>query len=503
MPNWLDRTIGYVSPVRGARRLQARSMMEVLSYEGARKGRRTDGWITTSADADSESQAVVSDLRNRTRDLVRNNGFASQAADVKVTETIGAGIVAEVRNATLRKMWEAWIDNCDADGDLDLYGIQALAERCRIESGEVLIEIVNVSRSSSEISSGIVPIALRVMEPDYLDTSKDTQRPDEANRIRYGIEYGKDGRKVAYHLYHEHPGGSRVSFRDALGLKSRRVPAENIIHVYRRLRPGQTRGVPDLAPVILRARDFDDVTDAIVMRRKVEACLAAFVTSPPGAGASPIGPLTTDETGQLTTLYPAMVHHLGAGEGVEFSDPKTTSDPEFQRFALREIAAGIGVPYELMTGDLSQVNYSSYRAGLIRFRRRIEQDQWHVHIPTTCRRIWARFRAEADSMKPASTIGRPEFPAWTPPRFELIDPLKETQAEIEAVQAGFDTWEEVVRKRGWSAADQLKKIADWQKDLDRLGIVVTSDPRSSMQQAAAPVHPADDPDEPDSEEEAA
>lgn len=502
-PTRLDRMIGWLSPAAGAKRAQARMMMSTLGYEGAKQGRRTDGWVTLSTDADTESQSVVYRLRDRARDLVRNNPYAASAVDVRSTEVIGSGIVAEVEHKGLSKLWEIFTENCDVDGATDFYGMQALIERCRMESGEVLVRFVSVPRTSAEIKMGMVPFALRVLEPDYIDQSRDG-RGENGNAIRYGLEYDSSQRVVAYWLYDRHPGEGTLSSFGATGMNSTRVPASEILHLYRHLRPGQSRGVTDFAPVMARMRNLDDYDDAEVMRKKLEACLAAFVTSPAGPQANPLGAVSTDSTGRVETLYPGMVSYMAHGEDVTFADPKASGGyAEFKRFSARDIATGLGIPYELMTGDLSQVNYSSYRAGLIRFRRRLEQDQWHLYIPRFCAPVFNRFADEARAMRGAPSMGLHKPVAWTPPRFELIDPLKETQAELEAVLAGFDTWDEVVRKRGWTATEQLDGIEKWQKELDRRGIVLKSDHRTAVAQASqsAPVEP--DSDETNTDEEQA
>lgn len=503
-PTWLDRAIGWMSPERGARRVHARMMMQTLAYEGAKPGRRREGWITHSTDADGESQAVVHTLRDSARDLVRNNPYAASAVDVKVTETIGSGIMAEVRNKRLDQMWNRWITDCDADERSDFYGIQALVERCRMESGECLIRFVPVERTAAEIRAGYLPFKLRILEPDYIDASRDGKAPDSGNVIRYGIEYDGAQRPVAYWLFDEHPGSSGIGqLLRPRGLSSSRVPAHDVIHIFRQLRAGQSRGVTDFAPVMMRLRDLDDYDDAEIMRKKLEACLAAFVTSPNADGSPLQGPLSTDATGRVQTLYPAMIEYLRPGEGVETAEPKAAGGyADFKRFAARDIATGIGIPYELMTGDLSQVNYSSYRAGLIRFRRRLEQDQWHLYVPRLCERVAERFRMEARGMTGMDGLGERSRFEWTPPRFELHDPLKETQAEIEAISAGLDPWEEVVRRRGWSSEDMLDALERWQKALDKRGIIVKSDYRTQvggMVSQATPPEPDDD----DSDQEAA
>jgi lambda family phage portal protein len=459
-PTWLDRAIGWVSPKRGFERVRARLLMQTLGYEGARSGRRTQGWITASTSADAELDSARSTLRNRARDLVRNNPYAARAIEVKVANTIGTGILAEIDNRRLADLWTAFVDQCDVDGKLDFYGIQSLCERTRFESGEVLVRM--------RPDEGPVPLRLQVLEPDYIDDTR------HGERTRSGIEFDALGRPVAYWLYRQHPGDRLFLSR---GLQSERVPASEIIHLFRRLRPGQNRGVSDFSPVILRMRDLDDYDDAEIMRKKVSACLAAFVTTPGGTDAARLGPVTTDAQGRVESLYPGQVEYLATGEQITFSEPKDSGGyGEFQRFGLRALAAGCGVPYELMTGDLSQVNYSSYRAGLVDFRRRVETDQWQIHIPF-CMRVAAAFQTAAQVMQPG--LGSRAKWSWTPPRFELIDPLKETQADTEAVQSGFESWPEVVRRRGYVAQEQLAEIAKWQQALDDAGVIVKSDFRQA------------------------
>jgi lambda family phage portal protein len=320
-----------------------------------------------------------------------------------------------------------------------------------------------------------------------------------------GLEYDSEYRVVAYWLFDQHPGQSRGSYPMPRGQTSRRVLADDVIHVFRKLRPGQTRGVTDFAPVMLPLRDLDDYDDAELMRKKVEACIAAFVTTPTNEPAAILGARSTDSKGIVEDFYPGMIARMRPGEAVTFADPKSSGGyADFQRFGLRKIASGVGVPYELMTGDLSQVNYSSYRAGLVDFRRRVEQDQWQIHVPVVCQRIWSRFQEEVARSTPG--IGERTAVTWTPPRFELIDPLKETQAELEACLAGFDTWDEIVRRRGWTASEQLKRIADWQKKIDGLGVVMKSDYRTELAAKAAPpaaAPPRDDAEPEDEDEEAA
>lgn len=473
---WLDRAISWVAPTAGLNRAVARNMIQVLAYEAGRVDRRTEGWVATSTSADVEIAQGMGRLRNRARSLVRDNPYAARAIEIRAAHTIGTGITAEVSSKRLRPVWEDWIAGLDLDGG-DLAGLLWTAERCRMESGEALIRIVRTGRMG-ELP---IPTQLQVLEPDYLDDTRDTLGTPNGrgNTIRHGIEFDEVGRVVGYWLFREHPGEAfGASLQLPRGLASEFVPAEDVIHVYRRLRAGQRRGVTDFAPVMLRLRDLDDYDDAQLVRKKVEACLTAFVTSPQGAEAKRLAPTSSDDKGRLESFSPGLIEYGLPGESISFLDPRPSGDyADFKRFGARDIGAGVGVPYELMTGDLSQVNYSSARVGQVDFRRRVETDQWLLWVPRVCQRIAARFRRDVMQLRP-NMGARDVMFDWTPPRFELLDPQRETAGELDQVLAGFETWDEIVRRHGWSAEEQLDNIERFQKELERRGIVLKSDHRN-------------------------
>ena len=153
------------------------------------------------------------------------------------------------------------------------------------------------------------------------------------------------------------------------------------------------------------------------------------------------------------------------------------------RVQLHAIAAGVGLTYELLTGDLSQVNYSSIRAGLLEFRRRMEALQWQLLVPGLCRPVWQRFVATSQAIGalPDGVIDA----EWTAPRFEAVDPLKDIQADILAVRAGLMTLKEAIARQGYDPAQVLAEIGETNAALDALGIVLDTDPRKATKTGAA------------------
>ena len=243
--NWLDRTVGLFSPRRGLARARYRQAlaMAARSYEGAGVGRRTEGWRTPGTGANSEIAVALPRLRDRSRDLVRNNPHAAKAVQALVSNLVGTGIVARARsghpkrNEAADALWSRFVRQCDADGRTDFNGLQALVARTMVESGECLVRL----RPRRRDDGLVVPLQLQVLEADHLDSTRSADLPG-GGFIQQGIEFDGLGRRVAYWLYPVHP-GEVASFRRR-SLQSRRIPARFVAHVFERLRPGQERGVP-------------------------------------------------------------------------------------------------------------------------------------------------------------------------------------------------------------------------------------------------------------------
>ncbi len=147
------------------------------------------------------------------------------------------------------------------------------------------------------------------------------------------------------------------------------------------------------------------------------------------------------------------------------------SDPFYDKYVtaqLHAIAAGLGIPYELLTGDLSHVNYSSIRVGLQEFHTRIDADRWQVFIPTVCDRIWRWF---IDAAFIAGKLPARDYSVeWNPPPFYLVDVEKDSKGERLQLEAGLKTWPQSVRERGRDPNKQLKEIAEWQKKAEKMGV---------------------------------
>lgn len=491
--NWLDRAIGYVAPAVALRRLRARAAASVLArhYEAASSGRRTQGWRRSTGDANAVIGPVGATLRGHARDLVRNNGHAESALRTIATHVCGAtGIVAKaIKAPAVQKVWNAWANStdCDSDGRNNLAGLQKLIMRSVAESGEVLVR-----RRFRRVEDGLaIPLQLQVLEADYLDTLKfgaievrnSSGQRVGSNKIIAGVEFDFLGRRVAYWLFREHPGAPM----GMVSAESFRVPAESVLHVYRQDRPGQVRGATWFANVLLKFKDFDEFDDATLMKQKIAACLAV-ITSDTDGTAPPIGTAITDQSPEWDSLEPGLIANVPPGRTIEVVQPPSVREyPDYTRVTLHQIAAGLGVPYEELTGDYSAINFSSARMSRIAHWDNVEEWRWLMLAPQFLDPVW-RWAMEAAALM--GTRGALEASAlWTAPPPPLVDPDKEGTALRRLVRCGFMSLSEALRGRGYDPRAVFDEIAEDNDVLDKLGIVLDSDPRKTSEAGLTQARP--------------
>lgn len=466
---FLDRAIGWIDPRAGVKRAHARAAMEMIrSYEGAKTGRRTQNWIATGSSANTAIAGKGAKLRDRARDLVRNSPHAKRALQIMVANVVGDGIVgaSATGDAALDKrvqdLWDAWQARCDADSDLDFCGVQALAFRAALEGGDSFIRF-----RPRRMDDGLdVPLQLQLMEGDYLDQTRDSSLGGVTGTTRLGIAFDAIGNRTGYWMYREHPGEMALKS----SLESGFVPAREVLHLFVKDRPGQIIGASWFAPVIMALQDLADLNDAILYREKINSAITGILESPDGMDIGEVEDAPSGGGVQYETVEPGTYMRTRPGETYKPAPPPNTdtSYNEFVKNTLMMIASGLGLTYDQITGDLSQANYSSLRAGKIEQRRVVSQMQWGLAIPRLCQPVWDRFVLEAQA---AGKLPEGRYPVrWLPPSHEYIDPHSDLEADILAVQAGAKTWTQLVQERGYDPVKQAEEIAAERKMFDKLGI---------------------------------
>lgn len=483
--DWIDKVIGIVSPKAAFNRARYRAAANFLEdmkprrYEAAGAGRRTSGWTRHNTSSTQELQTTLHTIRARSRDLVRNNPYAFRAIQGIGNNVVGRGIrpsikftsTSESKQISFKKEWDKWAGKtqCDFDDNLTFYGIQKLVMRTIAEAGEALI-IKRRTKTNSAL------FELQVLEPEFIDTSKNTYyKKGVSSYVMMGVEFDKNGKKTGYHIYDSNP-------NDSFTAKSSFIPASDVIHVFEVLRPGQVRGVPFGVSSFLRLRDFDEYEDAQLVRQKIAACFAVFVSNSGTGDGLPGQPDDENDEELSERVEPGTITQLQPGDQVSFANPPGAEGyADYSRKILQGGAAGYGVTYELLTGDLSNVNFSSGRMGWIEQHRNITDWQDNMIIPKLCSKVFEWF---IDGMLLSGKITDKDSEkieaSWTPPRREMIDPVKETKAIISQVEAGLISYQEAVRQLGYNPDMTLEEVKEFIDKVDKLGLKLSVDYRQKL-----------------------
>ncbi len=432
-------------------RLLGKSSARALDAAGA--GRRwADDRRLTSAGAVHADAATVS---ARAAHFALNTPMGRRIVESLVGNLVGDGIKSRSQHpdktiaATLNANFALWIDRADAEGRGDFFSLQQAATNDLVVFGEYLFVILPALEDGAP--------QLRRCHPEQL--ARDTTRlTGDGGAIVQGVEFDRMGRIVAYHVRRHAPGDPL----SAMALMPVRLPASDVLHGFRPIYPGQVRGLSWLAPVLLTANDHDRLVDAMIERAKVAALHAGFVRDAQGTGA-----YTGDQSGSELTasLEPGALITLPPGKDIEFPDvPDQNGALELIKDAMRRIAAGVGLTYEMLTGDYSQVNYSSARAGMLEFRRFASGVQFHQLVFPFCRPVWRRFVAwqaftgEIDRVIYAASPLPFESAKWLPPAWAGVDPQKDAKADEIAVRNKFKSRAEVIAERGYDIEDVDREI---------------------------------------------
>lgn len=467
----LENAISAISPQRALRRAVARyktglieDALQRRGYDGARAGARWGGWIGSGSSANAEIGQFAARLRDRGRDLVRNDPHARRALKIIVSQVVGAGFVGhcatgdEKLDDRVDTLFAEWCAHADAEGCTNLDGLVALAFSAMVEGGDAFMR-----RRFRRRSDGLrIPMQVQVLEGDYLDTSRSGEG-DDGLRYRDGIGFDGIDRRRAYLLHRSHPGDPFAANRYG----THKVDAGELIHVFHKERPGQIRGVSWFSAVISLLRDKGDFQEAALVKKRTESLFGVAIESaetgdgvPALSGSSNAATRKADEA-LIEELSPGMVMRLKMGEkATAFAPSSVAGDLDaFMLHTLMACGAGVGpgIMYHQISGDMRQSNYTQTRAGQLDQRRLIDQLQWFLVVPSIMERLKGWFvEAAIDVGELAERAGGYPF-EWTPPAHEPLDPKGEQEADYFAVQTNRLTHKQYVERGGYSFRGQIKE----------------------------------------------
>lgn len=379
----------------------------------------------------SETLQAAGPIRSKARYFAANSAHASASVNALATYLWGAGAVPAHANSDLVTAFLQWWDNCDADGRTNFGGLIRLAIQALIVDGEVFV----VFRQRAD------GLKLQLLPAEQVDESM-TRDLGGGTFIASGIEFNAQGVRVAYHIRPFLPTQQFETWAPPV-----RVDAADVLHLMKPEGVGQIRGVSWLAPVMLKLADLGLLSDALLKGFQVAAMHAGFLTDANGATQLPFDGEKSGDSLEVS-LEPGVVRRLPSGMDIKFNNPQAAQQSvEFMTAMTEEIAAGLGVPAFMVSGNVSRANYSSLRAALITFKASLEAIQFNIIVPQLLAPIWRRWTLTRQ-LQGEENGG--EAAEWRFPAMPEADPLKALQAVKLALDMKTMSRAEAIAARGES-----------------------------------------------------
>lgn len=436
-------------------------------FAGANVSRLFNDFKDSNRSADSELQPVIRRLRNRSRDLARNNEYVKRYMYLLKTNVVGdrgftlqvkatgaTGALDESGNQAIESAFKHWgkVGRCTVDGKLSWIDAQKMAIEGLARDGEVFI----VKHRNASFRDSF---AIEFIEPDRVDEQLSRREPN-GNEIRMGVEFDQFRRPVAYHMLSYHPGDYDYT-TTTKSPKHVRVPADRVIHLFMPIRAGQTRGEPWTAGALSAIKQLSGYREAAVVNARVGASKMGFFTSPAGDGFAADA---MDQEVPIMDAEPGTFHQLPTGVQFTSFDPQfPTSDfDSFHKSVLKGIASGLGVSYTSLSNDLEATSYSSIRQGALEerdFYRQIQQFLME-HFIRPIYESWLEAAMELNSFDlPLRQFERfSEASEFRGKAWSWVDPQKEMNAAILGLKHGILSLQDVASQYGKDVEELLAQI---------------------------------------------
>jgi len=457
------------------RLFQPRARHGTRAFDAAKGGRLVADWITGMLSADAALYGRLNLLRDRSRDLERNNEWIRGFLRTLENNVLGesgislqmrvrdpSGRLDEVANQIIEDRWWQWgrVGRCTLNRRQSWRDVQKLVIRSMARDGEVLVRLIRQRAG----------LRLQVLEADLLDVDFH-QTLANGNEIRFGVEFGPDREVLAFHLLTRHP-GDMLPGGGGFAPPRVRIPAEELLHLFIEERADQSRGFPWLVASMKGLRMLDGYSEAELIAARTAASKMGFFTRTTPEGYQ--GP--EDGEGNLRMdASPGVIEELPPGVSFQEWDPKHPNQAfgDFIKSRLRGVATSLGVSYNTFASDLEGVNFSSIRAGLLEEREVWKALQrWMIeHFCEPVFEAWLELELMSGRIPlPASKLWKFNAPEFRGRRWQWVDPKKDVEANILAIRAGLASQRDVISENGGDRHDVFTAQASDKEEADALGL---------------------------------
>lgn len=438
-----EKVLLHVAPGHLEKRMvhQAKIGMMSSSYDGASQTKKSMKlWNPGGESAATETEHELEPLRNRSRDLIKNNPIAAGVIGSATTNIIGTGIKMKPsidrdllglneEQATklediIEREWKLYAESVEIDAarTSNFYEQQSIVFNQYLSNGDSFTVFPFFKRKGSYYST-----KLKNIEADRVDTPTGMGIDDN---IYNGVEVDKHGAPQYYYINKNHPGDRTFCVDDFHKVRAfDEYGLPNVLHLFNKTREGQVRGVPYLAPVIEPLKQLSRLTEANLTAAVIASFFTVFIKSE--TGKATVEGVFDDDDNNLDVgnsdkeliLGSGLIQQLAAGQEIEIADPKLPNDsfdPFFQAI-LMQIGIALQLPYEILTKRF-QSSYSAAKGAMHEAWKYFRTERFYF-IERFCKPSYRRWMWEAVAL---GKIPAPGF---------FDDPLVE-QAYLKAVWIG-------------------------------------------------------------------
>jgi len=437
--NLIDKWLEIYKPEKAVQRMRQRIMLDELrSYDAARK-KRTTNYSRRTTRASDEVASGHRALAGGAQDLVRNTALANRIKAVIAANIVGTGIKpnyiggSERRVKRYKTTFDEWASStqCDYEGHTNFWGLQHLWAATVVESGGVFVRrVINTALK--------FPLVLQTLEQQYLDEAK-SGKVDDDGEIVNGIQFDRDGQIKGYWLRTKLQGHY---YRE----ESQFFSAEDVVHIYWKDRAGQHLGVSWLHPIADLIDMRQEWRDAALLQQRIAACFGILIQEPDstmGLDSKNTGIHDVDGN-EFTEIEAGMIAYTSANSEVKtITPPNMNQSTDFNSSIVQDIAVGVGITREQLTGDFSKVTWASGRLARGEFYTNLDRWQQFMMIPGLDRiHDWFDELYTVTAGKPAVSRN------WILPHRSAVNPQEDLEVDIRKVRTGAMTPQQFTQKYG-------------------------------------------------------
>jgi len=500
-PSWLDRFARTYAPGWAASREEARLRLSALeqakgvqaSYRGGISTRTSTPWTQSISYArgTTADRRSLGDMRSRARRVWRENPIGRSILQTEVTNVVADGFTLEAKtvdakfNAEAEDQWEQWLDNADVRGMLDGSGLQRQAYRSSRRDGDGGFVLVDRGGYSK----------LQYISGDLIKTP-DARQGDMS--IADGVEVDASSKPIRFHVLDTDEYGKRVFTP---------IPASNFVYLTPDLDDDlAVRGPTCYSTVFGYLDQIDGYIDAVTIAARMAAVFGLiFRSATSGKQIAGLPSLVNSQGIQqkALTLENGSLKYIGADDEivqVQAQQPMQQT-PDFIRALMRLIGMPFDMPLELISHDMSQVNFSSARIGLLSYYRAcMARQKWFRKRCLSRIYQWWLSRERKRQLIGMSDAFVTPFPdqywnhCFRPRAWDYTDPVREAQSDLLQISMGTKSPQMVAAERGsdWeevqielAAAQAFRRLNDIPSVLSNMTRDVVSIPGDAGPQQPA------------------